>query len=730
MIRLSKHLFYLCVTVAFVTACSNAPDQPSNFDDAPTTTETFLPNNAGGGVDSETINKPGDGSDIITGVEDKVDGGYIAEEGTPEGDKIIAENSSKPIIYGTGAAGIDFDTTFEESKQILAKPAYGPTSSGVAQYNEQIYIQWRSEGDEKDRTPIFILTFKGYQGKVQIQKPVGGVTEDIGMDADFSSYMGSDPRKGADQLAIDVYKAILGTDQDCIAERVCFVDWGDATGTDFQMVFPGMRLLASRDRFVVYRSLVFKTIPQGPLANHFDIFGKQFLFEGSDKLKLGETFETVDGVLTSEINTLKDVPVEVNTNTYGRGYEGIFLVYQRSDFDRKAIKPKNTDKLMAVSLSGQYRNVLMVDKAPLFIVESENNAVISDSPNTDLVGAKVSPLGIKVGLQRSNVKAFVKNLMDYLKVKAESKYAMVSAQFSGEYQLTPIKEYSAQIVGYDPKSKKGIYLSFGASEETGDMTSFFVMLLDDEFEKVDSVTMPVYASQMPVEKQMIDVPVVDFAGVPSGAISTQKDSRYTQLSGIKLNTLVKVTEQDFLGRGEATVELVEAQIEGKFVSSITSLLGGSERSGYSDTGELYTPNGDNVLIPRDQHFTNVGSFGVSLGLIPVGEQDGVLYGRVASITSGLLNGPIKDICGLEHFAPKIGMQSELFLSELQKFIKSENKECRYFTNKDDGSNSIVTSVYFPNDNLRVDFGDQELAQVMIWLPENEVESLPLKGGAQ
>jgi hypothetical protein len=709
MISIPKRLFYLCAIFAFAASCSNAPDQPAGFGSTPTDTTTLGTN---------STNKTG--VETITKVKNEIEGGYISEQGSPDFDEITKKNSLQPIVYGKGAAGITFETEFEDSKKILTKPVYGPNSNGEAQYNEQLYVKWRTEGDKK--TPIFMLTFKGYLGKIQIQKPVGGVQSDISMDEDFSSYKGDNPRAGADKLAVDMYKAILGTDVDCLKENICSINWGDDFAVSFTIEYPGLVLLLDRDRFVSYRSLVTKTIPQGPMANHFDVFKNQFLYSEADTLKLGETFEKVEDTITSEIASLKDVEFEVNTDSFGRGYDGVFLLYQRSDFDRKAVSPKKTDKLMGINLYDQYRHGIFVDEKPVFVIETADKVMISDKSDTDLVGARVLPLQIKMGMQPQNVKPFITQLLEYFKVEAKKKYSMVSGRVSGQYQLSDIKEYSAELIAYDESTKKGIYISFGANEEKGDLGNFLTLALDHTINTADSITIPVYASEAAVEKQMVTA---------DGVSSPQKQDKYSVLSGVPLNTLVKVTEPDFLGRKEATIELVKANMnESDLVSSLTSVLGGGERSGYVDNGSLYTPNSDNVLVPRSQHFTSVGTLGISLGLIPVASVNGVLYGRVASVTSALLNGPIKDICGLKFFEPEMGMHVDLFLSELQKFIKSENQECRYFKSKDSGSNGRVSSVYFPNDNLRVDFGDNELAQVMIWLPANNVEPLAFEGGAQ
>jgi len=189
---------------------------------------------------------------------------YKACAGDANFDQVIKENSSKPIIYGVGAAGITFDTSFTDSKKILTQPSYGPTIDGEAVYNEQIFVRWRTKG--APRTPMYILTFEDYLGKIQIKKPVGQIDDSLGMGSDLSSYMGETPKEGANQLAIDLYQALTGTEENCIDEHICNVEWGDEISIGIIIHMPGMIALFTKDDFTLDRAFVIKPLPTEPIV--------------------------------------------------------------------------------------------------------------------------------------------------------------------------------------------------------------------------------------------------------------------------------------------------------------------------------------------------------------------------------------------------------------------------------------------------------------------------------
>lgn len=699
----------------FIVACSNAPDQPQTFAEGPGATVIGSGDKGKNNVDYVIDYQEG---------QDEV-GGWLGEEGDADIDQIVKENSEKPIIYGVGAGGVTLDTTFAESKKMLTKPVFGPNQDGEAQYNERLYVRWRTEGEK--RTPFFILALPGYKGKIQITKPSGGITRDLALSDDFSSYMGSNPREGADQLAIDMYRAFTGSDQNCVKDNICTINWGDQFQNFYLIQFPGLIVRLSKDRFVLFIGLVQKTIPQGPLANDFDIFTSSFVIDGEEPIQLGQSFEEVDSRMVAADASLDELEISVNLDNFGRGYEGIFLIYEKTDYSRESIRPKKTDRLMGVSLYDQYRNNFLVDGLPVYVHESDNSVTISEMPKSDLTGTQTKTLQTKMNLKPGNIKSFSEQLVAFLKKKAMHKYPVVSGRLIGQHQIKSVKEYDGQIVGYDPATKKGVYIGFTTSEETGNINDIVSIIIREDLSAYDALVVPLSADNQAVQKVSINN-WVDKSG--HSIMSSSKLPYYSELSGVRLNDLLKVSDKDILARNEATIEFVQPFSVNDFLPAVVKEnIGLKERASYSNQGEIYLPAVNNSLMPRNQHFASVSNFGVNLGVIPVAEMGDETLVRVVSITSSFINGQLKDLCNLKTFTPNFGMKDTVFQEALASALKSEGKKCNYFATFDDGSNNRVTSIYFPDDRLRLSFGDRELLQAMIYLPENEIMPVAT-GGAQ
>jgi hypothetical protein len=182
---------------------------------------------------------------------------FIACTDSENFDQVVKENSSQPIIYNVGMAGITFDTNIDESKKLLAQPLNGPNADGGTIYNEQIYVQWKLEDDGK---PLFMLAFPGYQGKVQIQKPVGDIQDDFNLNKDFSSYRDSASIEDADRFAIDLYKALTASEDNCLEQKICSVDWGDDSREYFLVTTPGMILRLHKNSFITLVVLIRKVL--------------------------------------------------------------------------------------------------------------------------------------------------------------------------------------------------------------------------------------------------------------------------------------------------------------------------------------------------------------------------------------------------------------------------------------------------------------------------------------
>ncbi len=132
----------------------------------------------------------------------------------------IAINRSRPIIFGKGAAAIDFDMTFEQASKILSTPTQ-VDESGVTHYNEGIQVSWGKQEDQ-GRKAQYIRILPGYAGGF-VMPGIGSIK--IGQDI---SKMFTTP----DQFMASIsafYNSLVGDagGGDCFLKKLCTLETGD-----------------------------------------------------------------------------------------------------------------------------------------------------------------------------------------------------------------------------------------------------------------------------------------------------------------------------------------------------------------------------------------------------------------------------------------------------------------------------------------------------------------------
>lgn len=623
-------------------------------------------------------------------------------EGTVIADAKAEFNSNQPIVYEGGAGGITFNTTFEESKSILSKPRSGPDASGTAYYEgEGLQIVWRTD---EPRIPVAIYTLNNYQGKM---KMFGGKKQFVGMKDSFvaESDGGYSPNEfGAAQFAKDYYRFITGNMdvKDCLAEQLCLIDYGTPEQENFVFQIPGRIMwLLSKDRLQIYVMLLLRQVGQGILANDLNILTGQFLIPNEAPLGFGDTFQDVEERLKVDTFTA------VSTNSYGREYDGVYLVYKRTKFDRKDTTPLADDKMLAVQVWNNYRNRLTLDGKPIIVRETANSVDVLTLEQAQLTpppeGARQIPLNINLALQDANVRPFAEKLTKFLETQLQMKYpnALVSSRFSGAHQVVDIKDYSAYVVAYDAAADDGLFLSFGIGEEQGNLQNFFVTKVGSGFNAMDPLILT--RTKTPVEKR----PGAQF---------------YDTLSGVTIGDTIAVTDWD-LGRGEATVaysstnyqEVVKAEADASAIKKFVT------RASYSDISAMFVAFDQLDTTPQNQGFVSVGSLGISIGIKLISETPETLTTkatrlyRVISVGSSLHNSEVRGLCQ-NKFTPTFGMSDTAFLTKLK-----ETPECKTLITYDTTGDGRISSVYFPDDRLRLSFGDEELVQATVYAPVNEVK---------
>ena len=138
-------------------------------------------------------------------------------ESDPELDKVAA-NNAMPIVFGQGAAGINFDMTYAEASKILSTPTQ-TDDKGVTYYKENVRITWgKLENEGKKAQAIRVM--EGYKGAMNIP----GVGS-IALGQDLSGLI---PNEQAQQNVVRAfYNLLAGAESDCLADEVCSIQEGD-----------------------------------------------------------------------------------------------------------------------------------------------------------------------------------------------------------------------------------------------------------------------------------------------------------------------------------------------------------------------------------------------------------------------------------------------------------------------------------------------------------------------
>lgn len=609
----------------------------------------------------EVVKKPEIGEDLIGGA---------------NSDDLIQENARKPIVYASGAGGITFDTTLEESTAILARPRSGPNADGEALYDEGIYVFWRTD---KPRTPNFILILTSYLGKVQIPSFSKGFTKEFGINEDFSSY-GVNTKEGADQLARDVYLTFhdVDADFDCLPKGHCQVGWGTPEQKNFTVQVPGLLLLLSKDRFTLFRMGVTQDIPQGILASDLDLINGRFMVEGEYPVAMGDEFQLIEDRLNIDTKT------SVGSDFFSKFYSGVGLVYNKTQFSREDREPLPTNKLKAVSVSRDYKNPFSLNGEYYAVLESTSGLeilpVLSKSNEVaETSSGRLIPLQVNMQLRAEDVFSFTEQFVGLLEMKFVEKSPgnIVFSQITGEHQKRQIKEYTALVVSYDEASGDGILVEFRMSEEFGDFGYFYTSRFGTSFDPFDAMILP------------------------QAVQSITKDERgfFSQLSGFKIGDQLVLKDWD-IGRGEATM----------------TMNGLSVRVGYSQRATAEVAFNLDKTTPRDLAFVAVGSLGVQLGLTLLSEKETERSYGVISMTSGANALGLESVC--DSLDLLYGMSSAEVLEQLQK-----KDNCGYRLGIDTGGNGRLDSIYIPAARVRLNFDGQEFVSSTMYAPESEVQSL-------
>lgn len=638
-------------------------------------------------------------------------------------DAKVDSNSKKPMIYAVGAAGITFDTTYSDSRQFVV-PRTPPNINGDAVYEEQMQIRWKMGAKPEDQKPIYFILFPGYRGEVQVPAPYAPFK----MGHDFSNQYSVNQITGAEAMVRDFYRMFEGKEQDfdCLQLGLCGVSWGNAAQKEFVIVLPGMQMLLSKDRFVLFYVIVDKNVPQGVLGQSpIDMVNGRFLTPADENgvavadISTGDSYGAIEDLLQITTET------SVGTSTFGRNYSGIYLGYNRTDFDRDADQPLATDLLKEFAVFRDYTKNLTINGLPVIVREYADDIELSVATTstftdkTDMLYREI-PLRMSLGLKPTNVLVFAQKLGAFMdeQLKKALPNSEITTRVTGLNQKKDIKSYSVYTIAYDKAASKGLFVQFDVDQDEGHITQFYWKSLGTQWNAIDDLVLSDLNS--PVEKavaeqQIISIfntPVTNDDGTPKTKI--EKLPYYSSLSKFNIGDEVIVKNWD-LGRYEADITYMHPiQRRAAGGEMLESRVPMTVRGGYADKSLMNMAFDTSKEVPVELAFVDVGSMNVSLGLKLVNQTADTRVYKVATISSALKQGEVRDLCG--SFTTKIGTPANDILKQLRAL-----PNCEFRDVSDTGGNGRLTRIYFPKDRIRLNFAELELTGLTVYWPLAEVQ---------
>jgi hypothetical protein len=725
MSQVFKPIAILLMTISFVISCTDSPKNDKNAKAGPVTLEV----NPNASLPIPKANELLQNSPIVFSNPGELDG-----EGSIEEQELKKHNLNEPIIYGVGAAGITMDTTFEEAKTLLTPPFRGPFANGVTFYNEQIITIWQNEGERK---PRIIYVSKGYLGKMD-----AGKFKQLDFQSKFPEYKnGKDPILGAQKLIREFYLEFEQTQDksyDCLSTGRCTLIFGDSNQANMVLILPGAVFLFAKEEFQLAEIRIVRDIDPGMLANNLDLLSGDIYVPEEVPFRLGDSYKYIfDRLEASPVNSSPEV--YVLTDTLGYSWKGFWYSFHRSNFDIDVIKAEPEDITKAVQVSPEFPAYLTIGGSRILVTQSTSDISVEletlpnpETLNMDDVTLNVSEVESKLkmttSIKKQNSLKFSQKFSQLLESELAKKYDVVVGRLSGyQNEEKSNKEIVSVISAFDSSTLKGVRIAFQVKEEQEKLGFFVISKIDNNINPYNSITLPVMKADVERKMELKEVineitqlPLVDPA-TKVAKTEMSKESTFSQLSGFKLNDLVRLTNIDALGRGEATVELLTA-------NKGTPVI---ERAEYVEQGSLIVID-ENRPSPRNQSFVTVGMSGVVLGLVNVGQDEQGLLARVVSISSADFYGKIKDICGLsDSLLLEIGMKvsdaESMLLTAIDSKMKLDsNYNCNHIKIRDDGGKNFLKSVYFQDENLVINFNEKALSSVTIYLPLSQVQPIEVQ----
>lgn len=616
----------------------------------------------------------------------------------------IKKRSQKPMVYGTGAAGLHFDMDLVEAQSYLYTPLYGPDEDGWAVYEESLQVLWGS-GDK--RFPVFIVATNSYLGPLNLPEPYGTI---FMKDEQKQHFPAEDPM--GHQFIKDLYNHFEAKDPsfDCIKSKDCKVIPEDDA---IQFELPGILIAFTKDeRKALYYVGISENRDPGALGQSFDLIQAKTL-SGESDLTLGMPWREV-----KDSSKAANTKTEVNRKYFSKAFNGVTAFVSKSDYSREYTEPGADEIYEGIALYAPYNQNILVNGQPLWLSLSPNNVVkvtrsatkpdVPDSFRVAALQPTVPGIANKPQVQ-AEVMMQIKQILE-TEMKARYPQGHVYATISGHLDNKPGRSIEVMSVGYDPESDTGHSAFVRLREKSGGLT-FVVSLIDDNFAPVS----------IPAQLQ-------DF------------DSNRRGIAGYKLGDVVEISDLD-IGRKEATL-------------TATDNGGLSERVSFEEEVSVKAVQNVEGQIRDMRTVLSVveGFSSVTLGLSAKESTDANGEFEIRMITFPV-KGLIKNLCLLPDFTVQHSdfdktvqqrliaaveqanqMQSSIaskkaardknlseglpqdpandLTDEEKKYLPYE--KCNFSTTLKDDGTGLLENISFPDQGLRLDFEKRTLKSVTIY----------------
>ncbi len=686
------------------TGCSRSPQQYGGGE----------PPKAGPQLTLASENLPSAPTNELGGLVD----GRVLQEDPNAIDNKIRFNSSKPIILGVGAGGITMNTTYEESRDILAPEWF--TSDGLTFYREFLAVGWR---EQDPRKADLMVIYNGYTGPLQM--PDG--YKEVRIGSELGEYFTAEDPQGR-KMINDMWRMMNPTadEGDCLEGNLakqpsCILQVNNEAGQIivFFQGYGGM-ILSNDERKALGLVLLQQNLPGFSIGQAFDLVKGEFNGAKKEedkivryKFGIGQSWGELNEIVSAKTDT------SVTATNFFKPYNGIYIWLSKSKFDFQYIQPDSSEIVTDVAITSGVTISLLINGRIPYVSKTgtvKSSAGISSGSGSSSVAltpqivigssAVENPFAtdrsVKLNFATSLGKLLEKGFRStYAKSGSEADVIILPSLVTGQYSTALYPEFITTAGYFD--TNKGDGLLVQASTSLG----------------LPSVSF--YASKI---QHMADIRALMGVLKPTVAGSGS-------LGGFNVGDLLTLKDVDRV-RKEATVVIDGEEIRSAFEERQVIKVAYFEADKVQEKNMIHDvvwAGGVRIAHAMLDHAT-VEAMGLPT-------DQGQSYAQILALTASGHGGSIENLCDASEFMTpslsgdglgeggatvdtteaeagspiKFGMLDNEFFSIIDN---SNPKTCKFFTPFNSLGLDVKDTVYFPQVRTKVIFKDRELSALTLY----------------